>query len=103
MIDSIYVATSGMLGALTRMISVSLLFFGIYFCWVILIHGGLKPINETVGLLREMLPSHKKDGTINAENECDISETNARMKSQMELALISGDPLSELENSAGIP
>lgn len=82
----------GMLGALTRMISVSLLFFGIYFGCVILIHRGLKPINETAGLLREMLPSHKKDGTVSTEDECDISETTARMESQMELALISGEP-----------
>ena len=54
----------GALGALARMISISLLFFVLYFGWVILIHRGLRPINEMVGLLREMLPLDKRDGAV---------------------------------------
>jgi hypothetical protein len=48
----------GVAGALLRMVSISLLFFGLYFVGVIALHKGLKPINETVRLLRDLLPQN---------------------------------------------
>ena len=46
----------GARGALVRMISVSLVFFALYLAGVILLHHGLGPLSETVGLIREFLP-----------------------------------------------
>ncbi len=52
-----YFATSfGAPGAFFRMISVSLVFFGLYIGGVIALHQGFKPLNETVSLLRDLLP-----------------------------------------------
>jgi PST family polysaccharide transporter len=42
--------------AFVRVVLDSMLFFALYFCGVIVLHWGLKPINETVSLLRELLP-----------------------------------------------
>jgi O-antigen/teichoic acid export membrane protein len=42
--------------AFVRMVSVSLVFFGLYFGGVIALHLGLKPLSETVSLLRDLLP-----------------------------------------------
>lgn len=49
----------GAAGALLRMLLVSLLFLGLYIGGVILLHWGLKPLNETVSLLRELLPERR--------------------------------------------
>jgi hypothetical protein len=46
----------GVRGALVRMVSVSLVFFGLYLAGVIALHKGLRPLSETVGLIREFLP-----------------------------------------------
>jgi PST family polysaccharide transporter len=46
----------GAQSAFVRMVSVSLVFFALYFGGVIVLHWGLKPINETISLLRELLP-----------------------------------------------
>jgi O-antigen/teichoic acid export membrane protein len=46
----------GAQGALARVVAVSLVFFGLYFGSVIALHQGLKPLSETLSLLREMLP-----------------------------------------------
>ena len=54
--------TLGTTGAFVRMVSVSLLFFGLYFVGVIALHRGLKPINETVSLLRDLLPQRMLRG-----------------------------------------
>jgi O-antigen/teichoic acid export membrane protein len=52
-----YFATAvGAWGALARIVSVSLVFFGLYLAGVIALHQGLRPISETVGLIREVLP-----------------------------------------------
>jgi O-antigen/teichoic acid export membrane protein len=52
-----YFATPlGATGALVRVVSVSLLFFTLYVGGVIVLHQGLKPLSETVGLLRDLLP-----------------------------------------------
>ena len=42
--------------ALVRMVLVSLLFFGLYSAGVIAVHQGLKPLTETLRLLRDLLP-----------------------------------------------
>jgi PST family polysaccharide transporter len=42
--------------AFVRMIFVSSVFFGLYFVGVIVLHRGLKPLTETVSLLRDLLP-----------------------------------------------
>ena len=39
-----------------RMVLVSLIFFALYIGGVIALHRGLKPLSETVGLLRDLLP-----------------------------------------------
>ena len=43
-------------GAFVRMVSVSLIFFALYLGGVIALHQGLKPLSDTVGLLRDLLP-----------------------------------------------
>jgi O-antigen/teichoic acid export membrane protein len=52
-----YFATAfGARGALVRMVAVSLVFVGLYLVGVIALHQGLRPLTETVGLVRELLP-----------------------------------------------
>jgi PST family polysaccharide transporter len=46
----------GAAGALMRMISASLIFFVLYLGAVVALHKGPKPIDETIGLIRELLP-----------------------------------------------
>jgi PST family polysaccharide transporter len=49
-------ALSGGSGAFERMVSVSLVFFGLYIGGVIVLHWGIKPLSETSSLLRDLLP-----------------------------------------------
>jgi hypothetical protein len=42
-----------------RMLSVSFAFFALYLGGVIALHQGLKPLSETVGLLRDVLPERR--------------------------------------------
>lgn len=49
-------SVSGALGAFSRMMSVSFIFVATYLVGVVALHRGLKPINETVSLLRDLLP-----------------------------------------------
>jgi O-antigen/teichoic acid export membrane protein len=52
-----YFATAvGAPGAFVRMVSVSVVFFALYCGGVIALHQGLKPISDTVSLLRDLLP-----------------------------------------------
>jgi len=52
-----YFATAfGTQGAVVRMVLVSLVFFGLYLAGVIAVHQGLRPLSETLGLIRELLP-----------------------------------------------
>ena len=46
----------GASGAFVRMVFVSLVFFALYLVGVILLHNGLQPIHETLGLIRDLLP-----------------------------------------------
>ena len=51
-----FTATFGAPIALVRIVAVSALYFGLYLGLVIILHWGLKPIKDTIGLLRELLP-----------------------------------------------
>jgi O-antigen/teichoic acid export membrane protein len=50
---------AGGAGAFVRMVLVSLIFFALYIGGVIALHGGVKPLAETIGLLRDLLPERK--------------------------------------------
>lgn len=63
--------TQGTLGALQRMLLVSSVFSGLYLGGVILLHWGLKPLNETFSLLRDLVPERAPRETIPA-----IADTN---------------------------
>ena len=60
------VTASGASGALLRMVSVSLVFFSLYFGGVIALHQGLKPLSETIGLVRDLLPNRATAPTLPA-------------------------------------
>lgn len=45
--------------ALVRIVSISLLYFSLYVGIVIILHRGVKPITDTLDLLRELLPDSK--------------------------------------------
>jgi O-antigen/teichoic acid export membrane protein len=49
----------GSQSAFVRMLSVSFAFFALYLGGVIALHQGLKPLRETVGLLRDVLPERR--------------------------------------------
>jgi O-antigen/teichoic acid export membrane protein len=46
----------GAAGALVHMVSVSVVFFGLYLVGVIVLHQGLKPLNDTARLIHDLLP-----------------------------------------------
>jgi O-antigen/teichoic acid export membrane protein len=52
--------------ALARLISVSLMFFALYLGAVIALYNGLKPVNETLGLFRDLLPERANRCTVPA-------------------------------------
>jgi O-antigen/teichoic acid export membrane protein len=62
----LFSTVSGAPGAFLRMVSVSLLFFALYFGGVIALHQGLKPLSETVDLLRDLLPESMFRRTLHA-------------------------------------
>ncbi len=51
-----FAAIPGVQGAFVRMVSISLLFFGLYVAAVIALHQGLRPLSETADLIRDLLP-----------------------------------------------
>ena len=51
-----FVGVPGAVGALARIVTVSLLFGSLYLGAVILLHGGSAPLYQFVGLLRDMVP-----------------------------------------------
>jgi len=52
-----FATTFGATGAFARIVTVSLLFFTLYLAGVILLHKGMRPLSETVGLIHELLPA----------------------------------------------
>jgi O-antigen/teichoic acid export membrane protein len=51
---------SGALGALARLASISVLFFVLYLVVVVLLYRGLGPLNQTLSLIRDIVPWQKK-------------------------------------------
>lgn len=84
----IFAAMHGAPGAFLRMIADSILFFALYFGSVTLIHRGLKPINDAVGLLRDLLPRAKSDGVAATGCACEILDRNGADKPQMDFATV---------------
>ena len=52
----LFTTTSGSLGALERIVLVSSVFSALYLIGITVLHGGPKPIKDSVGLVRELLP-----------------------------------------------
>jgi hypothetical protein len=95
-----YFATKfGAPGALVRMVSVSLVFFALYLGGVIALHQGLRPINETVSLLRDLLPEPKVSRTFpvaaHAEGLLAIPARHEEAESQTDFAVVSGNTESK--------
>jgi O-antigen/teichoic acid export membrane protein len=68
-----YFATMfGVTGAFVRMVSVSSVFFALYIGGVVALHQGLKPLSETVNLLRDLLPDRTARCVEQAE-VCDLA------------------------------
>jgi hypothetical protein len=74
-----------------RMVSVSLVFFGLYLGAVIALHQGLKPLNETFRLLRDLLP----ESIIWRRFQKAVPARREGPESRAELAVFSGDGESE--------
>jgi O-antigen/teichoic acid export membrane protein len=74
-----------------RMVSVSLVFFGLYLGAVIALHQGLKPLNETFRLLRDLLP----ESIIWRRFQKAVPARREEPESRAELAVFSGDGESE--------
>ena len=49
--------------ALVRILTISSVYFALYIGSVIAFHRGMKPINDAVGLLRDLLPDRMSRGT----------------------------------------
>ena len=91
-----YLATlSGGSGAFVRMVSVSLVFFGLYIGGIIVLHQGLKPLNETVSLLRDLLPErtvrHTFPAAVDKEAALAIPALSREARLQADFALFPGD------------
>jgi hypothetical protein len=56
------------------MVSVSLVFFGLYFAGVIALHRGFKPLNDTVSLLRDLLPESMGKRALPVAADAKVSE-----------------------------
>ncbi len=71
-------AIDGTSVALLRMIGVSVVFSALYLGCVIALHKGMKPIYETVGLLRHFLPERKTEGpSLVRIDEADVAESTS--------------------------
>ncbi len=79
--------------ALLRMIMVSLLFFGLYLCGIIVLHRGLGPLKDTLDLARAFLPERIFGYSVTEPVTGDAFQSVYRRKAgdklQPELAIIS--------------
>ena len=95
-----YFATPlGTLGALVRMISVSVLFFGLYLGAVIVLHQGLKPLSDTVALVHDLLPerwARPASPALVDRGAVRAISVGGGAESSMGFAAISGDAESKL-------
>ncbi len=64
-------------GALVRMGSVSLVFFGLYLGGIVALHKGLRPLNETAALIRDFLPEPIVGGALPTAVDTKVSEAIA--------------------------
>jgi O-antigen/teichoic acid export membrane protein len=64
-----FASGSGAPDAFVRMVADSLVFFALYIAAVVAFHRGLKPINETISLLRDLLPQRTVGGKFPAAVE----------------------------------
>lgn len=81
-----YFATmSGASGAFLRMGSVSMVFLGLYLGGVIALHKGLKPLNETAGLIRDFLPERRLTRTAPATAASKLAEIIPRWSKDADL------------------
>jgi hypothetical protein len=62
-----FATTFGTTGAFVRMVLVSLVFFALYIVGIIVLHRGLKPLSESVNLLRDLLPERTASRVEEAE------------------------------------
>ena len=89
----------GASSAFVRMVSVSLVFFGLYIAGVVALHQGLKPLSETVILLRDLLPERTVrcpfPATVDAEGGLADPACGGEAKSQANFAVFPGDTESE--------
>jgi O-antigen/teichoic acid export membrane protein len=83
-------------GALVRIISVSVVFFSLYLGGIVALHQGLKPLSETAGLIRELLPDCIFKRTSSAAAiDAELSDANPVWtegpKAQADFATVSSD------------
>jgi PST family polysaccharide transporter len=71
--------------AFVRMVSVSLVFFGLYLGGVIVLHRGLRPLKETVGLIRDFLPERKVESTLPVAADTTVSRKTSRRSADAKL------------------
>jgi PST family polysaccharide transporter len=73
-----FATTVGTSGAFVRMVSISLVFFVLYLGGVIVLHRGLRPLNETAGLIRDLLPERKAESTLPVTLDTQVSQKVSR-------------------------
>jgi PST family polysaccharide transporter len=75
-----------------RMCLVSLVFYALYIGFMILLYGGLKPLNDAAGIIREFLPErmNRRASSMPADIEASekISEWSADIKLDSELLVV---------------
>jgi len=80
----------GTSSAFVNMVSVSLVFFGLYFAGVIALHQGLRPLSDTVVLLRDLLPERTVRRTfpaaVDTEGALAIPAWSGEAKSQADFS-----------------
>jgi PST family polysaccharide transporter len=82
----LFATAAGASGAFARMVSVSLVFLGLYFGAVIALHRGAKPLSDMVSLFRDLLPERTGNTTfpvaVDPEGALLISSQGGETKSQ---------------------
>ena len=82
-------------GAFIRMLSESLVFFGLYIGWIVALHQGFGPISETAGLIRDFLPERGATRTmpiaVAAKFSEDVLGCSECAKSRADFAVVSED------------
>jgi PST family polysaccharide transporter len=86
----------GASAAFVRLISISLLFFALYLAAVIALYRGLEPLNETLDVLRDLLPNRASGRQKAADNDASIlrlslSSEEEKDNSHKDFAMASND------------